>query len=514
MVTKVNILHLSDLHFGAEPTNSISSHAVAKRKNTLAAFIESLNSINTELRPNIVVISGDIAWKGRRQDYDKAKTWLRKLLRILDLTPEDLILCAGNHDIDERKLGGLGLPKSAKQADEWLDPGQEGLQNLTRPFQNYLSFCEDFRIPKPSIGIDSCYLLGHRETRGLKFLILNSAWFCRRKDDEGNIDDNKKLWIGLPHLEVMQGNGELVNPSRYDESKITVAVHHHPPEWLHDSEINAYQGRKNTYQYLAERCHIVLSGHAHPEAVQPANRWAQAAYVFKGGAIYVGNNYSNIFSILQIDLGERLVYAYYYTFLPAEGRWAPYDKNPKIYSLLKDPLKTFTKRSRVRSSSIPFSGHRILYRDESVIQEIREQVSTEVLLSDHTILDLTTTIPSKNVKQVILQIEAQTSSTPVEDLIHPGMHINLCGYVQSQDDISLKEIHLREGEFEVNVALDQEHSLNQASHVLRERSLYILGIVEDIKIPIVKAGAIILRQGRKISRESESAVPKPSKDAR
>jgi hypothetical protein len=438
-------------------------------------------------------VSGDTAWKGRKQDYDKAKTWLRKLLKILDLTPEDLILCAGNHDIDEKRLGGLGLPNSAEEADEWLDPGQEGLSTLTRPFQDYLLFCEDFGIQKLSIGSESYYLLGHRKIKDLKFLVLNSAWFCRRKDSKGNINDNKKLWIGLPHLEVMQGNGALMNPSRRDESIITIAVHHHPPEWLHDSDLNAYGRRKNTYQYLTERCHIVLSGHAHPEAVQPANRWYQSAHVFKGGATYAGNDYFNILSILQIDFDERLVDAYYYTFLPIEGRWASYDRNPMRYSLLKNPLRTFTKKSRVSSSTPPFSSHRILYRDENVIQKIREQVSTEELLSDYTILDLTMLIPSKSVKQAILQIEAQTSSTPVEELIHPGMCINLQGNIQSQEDISPRGIHLKDDEFEIDIALDQEHSLDQASHVLQERSLYTLGIVEDIKTPIVKAGVIVLK---------------------
>ena len=98
MKRKINVLHLSDLHFGFE-SREISPTASAQRENALKALQGTLNKLENEWKPNIVVISGDIGWKGHENDYKDAKRWLKSLLNSLDLTVNDLVLSAGNHDI-------------------------------------------------------------------------------------------------------------------------------------------------------------------------------------------------------------------------------------------------------------------------------------------------------------------------------------------------------------------------------------------------------------------------------
>ena len=51
--------------------------------------------------------------------------------------------------------------------------------------------------------------------------------------------------------------------------RITVAVVHHPQDWLANPEYNAYDNRPNTYRYLAERSHVILSGHTHGAIERP-----------------------------------------------------------------------------------------------------------------------------------------------------------------------------------------------------------------------------------------------------
>lgn len=86
MSDTINILHLSDLHFGAEPTVTVISTALAMRKITLNPLLETLNTIEPEWKPEIIVVSGDIGWCGAQKDYVEAMVWLKELLQILVLT--------------------------------------------------------------------------------------------------------------------------------------------------------------------------------------------------------------------------------------------------------------------------------------------------------------------------------------------------------------------------------------------------------------------------------------------
>jgi len=204
MAGKVNILHLSDLHFGMELTEKIASTAVDQRNLTLEELTKTLAALDEKWRPDLVVVSGDIGWKGIKADYDQALSWFRDLLPSIKLTPQAVVICPGNHDIDRTKIFGMKPPDTAKEADEWLK--LENLRNFTRPFEAFVSFCEDLGVSSLKIGDQSGYLTGKTEKHCLRFVIINSAWFCRG-------DKNRdKLWLGKPLLEKMAANKTANEP--------------------------------------------------------------------------------------------------------------------------------------------------------------------------------------------------------------------------------------------------------------------------------------------------------------
>lgn len=94
---EINILHLSDLHFGMEPfkdtENEINSTKVAERVLTLKSLKKSLKDLTEEWKPQILVISGDIGWKGHEQDYIEAEEWITKLRNELNI--KDIVVCPG-----------------------------------------------------------------------------------------------------------------------------------------------------------------------------------------------------------------------------------------------------------------------------------------------------------------------------------------------------------------------------------------------------------------------------------
>ncbi|MCP4269976.1 MAG: NACHT domain-containing protein, partial [Candidatus Brocadiaceae bacterium] len=326
-MAKVNVLHLSDLHFGVESSDQRSVTALSQRKNTLDGIIRVLKDLDPKWRPEVVIISGDIAWSGCEQDYSQAREWIEDvLLKALGLSVENLVVCAGNHDINRKKTIGMGLPRTFSEADDWLSV--ESLENFVRLFEDYNKFCDEFKIPELSIGEDKYQLVGQRVLKGLRFVVLNSAWFCRGDKDKG------KLWIGLPQLKVMNSESQLVKPEKYDnkDEPITISILHHPPEWLDGNEINSYNERPNTFRYLSERSHIILAGHVHA-AIEEPDRKYNSAYLFKGGTTYSGDDYRNNFSIYQIDKKSRTFKRCVFEFKPDKDKWSQEESEP--LSLLK-----------------------------------------------------------------------------------------------------------------------------------------------------------------------------------
>jgi 3',5'-cyclic AMP phosphodiesterase CpdA len=73
----VRVLHISDLHAG-----SVEETAVER----------SLEPLVERVRPELIVVSGDLAHRGRRREHERAAAFLRGLDRPLLVIP-------GNHDI-------------------------------------------------------------------------------------------------------------------------------------------------------------------------------------------------------------------------------------------------------------------------------------------------------------------------------------------------------------------------------------------------------------------------------
>lgn len=327
MNDKINILHLSDLHFGVETSPDIAPTAIAQRTNTLNSLIDEIAQLESAWEPNIVVISGDIGWLGKKKDYEQAAVWLNKLLAITNLTPNELILCAGNHDIDRDETISMRQPASPKEAYDWLKI--ETVEHFSRPFKEFSSFIRDFKIPLLSIAEKSYPLMGQRTILGVRFIVLNTAWFSRDREDKG------KLWIGKPQLEVMKASSQLVDQNKYDDETITISVLHHPPADLHDAEYNTYDSQECTYLYLSKHSHLILSGHSHG-AVDPPHKEFNHAYLFKGGSTYAGATYKNNFSLLQIDTQNRSVIRKSFEFNPGDGSWKCLD-DPNQYELRLSP---------------------------------------------------------------------------------------------------------------------------------------------------------------------------------
>ena len=90
------ILHLADLH--------ITSKESFDRSVVLDPLIDRIKvDLEKEFKPEIVIVSGDIAFKGIKEEYDLAKKFFDDLLKILELKNDRIFTVPGNHDVNRKK---------------------------------------------------------------------------------------------------------------------------------------------------------------------------------------------------------------------------------------------------------------------------------------------------------------------------------------------------------------------------------------------------------------------------
>ena len=343
------ILHITDIHFGWE-----GDHPGQKAERTvcLEGLLREVPKLEPPWKPSVICLTGDVGWRGVVADYVEAKKWLDRLIECCGLDYSQLVACPGNHDIIREQARALCRPSTSGEADEVLKPPLA--EHYLRPFSGYSNFCKELGIPPFRLGKDESYLVGERTLRDLRFVTLNSAWFAKGDDDKG------KLWLGQPHLKYLEANSQLPLLLFDGKEKITVALAHHPAEWLHTDEQHASATRPNTLDYLARRCHILMTGHTHGE-VRRADRVAEGAYHFTGGSAYAGASHFNSFRLLQISL-DRIVYrSFEFSPRSAENQW----KSSETFSLPLATEKTIEHAGRPVERSLTSAGLRAALRADA-----------------------------------------------------------------------------------------------------------------------------------------------------
>lgn len=304
------LLHLTDLHFG---WNATDLAATTQRTLSLDSLLQTIKELPAEWKPTIICLSGDIAWAGSGTDYQLAKTWLDKLLACCELDYSQVLVAAGNHDIVRQEATYFPRPSTSVEADQALRlPIGRAYQYAFEPFTK---FCADNGIPPMHIQETTSYLVGERLLDDIRFVTLNSSWYCR-----DNHDDHQ-LWLGLPQIQqlVVQGKLEDIEAAT---TPLTVVLMHHPFDFLRPEEQRTYDKRPNPRDYVAKRSHLILTGHTHARMARP-DTVAAGAYHFPGAAAYAGSDHPNGFRLIRLTPEQFTYCAYEYDAGTDSPTWRP-----------------------------------------------------------------------------------------------------------------------------------------------------------------------------------------------
>ena len=279
-------VHLSDIHFGQETGSEVYVHDDVKE--CLIADVATLKgSVGIEGMDGVIV-TGDVAFSGKKNEYDSAAQWLDRLTQVIGCEKTDVLVVPGNHDIDRDRITTLAelmlrciVEGGADQLERFLvDPTAREL--LYDKFHDYWTFAEGYGCPLASNGgVAVTRQVEIAPGRVLRFVGLNSALLCTgRGDDEG------KLLIG---------GRQHVLPS--SEGEELVVLCHHPLESMQDREVAA--------RYIKSRARVHIYGHVHQPSVVIETSMEEADLLtMSAGAVVPPNaedGYKYTYNLLSFD---------------------------------------------------------------------------------------------------------------------------------------------------------------------------------------------------------------------
>ncbi len=310
------VLHISDIHFGI---NRYCKSEDEKRKYDLKQrilddLISKLVELETDpaFKVEHIIVTGDIAWRGKKDEFDEAKEWFLKLLSSLSLTSFDITFCVGNHDIhreyaisiDESNYNGKSNV-SIERIDELYS-----YDNIliTEPLiYNYNSFCESlgvipFKTIKKDGSIDYSYSVGFKEIMACAKSIRLFAFNTSALSDSSKYYDDR-MWLGQKQILALDDNGIITSLNNPKDKNINcrIAIFHHAERYLHPSEHSEYDNRIATFPRLMKHVDLALCGHTETGGIPVLWKKIGGGQLLTGGATYYNDLHPNSFSLILLS---------------------------------------------------------------------------------------------------------------------------------------------------------------------------------------------------------------------
>jgi 3',5'-cyclic AMP phosphodiesterase CpdA len=261
----INIIHLSDLHFGQDTF----PYDIQNLKECLAGFIKQFNN-------PIVLITGDITFKGRPQGYECATDFFNYFIKEKLVNRADILCCPGNHDI------GAGI----------------------KPFTEYDRFAYSLR--KDALNSFSENNFRIHKIKDVTIFLLNSAY--HQDYEYGLIDEN-------------------VFSELYEEKDTfkVVAVHHHFIGQLKSDGSTIRNAYPSLFHFDKAEIGLVVHGHQHCKQQLPIGDKGFNIQAVRALG-FATDTYQNGINHIHIENNKAKVTPYYFSM----------DKVPNKITLIKE----------------------------------------------------------------------------------------------------------------------------------------------------------------------------------
>lgn len=344
--------HLSDIHFRVDKKNSL----LDKRKRLSEAIRSSIQITSNSNSENRIffVITGDIAYSGKSEEYDIALDLMieieEEIKKELGEVQIEYIIAPGNHDCDFSTNTSVreNLLENIKY-DSKID--EDFISSCTLVQQKFNDFVTMFN---KGYGINRIRNLHEYEIKNKRivFQVFNTSWMSQKHEIQGNII----IPIDVDGLDE-------VSIEDYD---LAVTLFHHPLNWI---EAN----NKIEFKELIEKTSdIIFTGHEHtPEFADIKTKDKYSNKYIAGGELQNNDNEQiSRFNVMAIDLEERkeayIEYSWDGEMYNADKsvEWSEFKRNRYVNSKIIYINNVFKERIRDSGINLSKSGVDTIYLED------------------------------------------------------------------------------------------------------------------------------------------------------
>lgn len=248
------------------------------------------NGVNTDF----IVVTGDIAFSGKTEEYELATAFFQQLEVASGVTMDRIFCVPGNHDIDRSRetmsfQGARSYLNNPQRVDEFLGGG-DNFETLIERQGSYRQFQKSvFDGGAKSTTSDGLGYVARFDVDGIKIAImgLDSAWLAQGGEDD--------------HGELVMGERQVINAldtinSLGDQPHVVLGIAHHPLRLLREFD---YIPVLNRLEDVLDFFHC---GHLHHSDTRSAGTGASRCLTVTAGACYQSRLAKNSFSVVQLDL--------------------------------------------------------------------------------------------------------------------------------------------------------------------------------------------------------------------
>ena len=258
-MAKISFIHLSDIHFtkdsneAFDPDIDLRDALLNDIKNNAVQALEGIAG---------VLVSGDIAFSGQKEEYELAEQFLNELTTILRIDTTCVYCVPGNHDVNQdtiKNSATIEMLHSNIETKKTLDEATRLLKKfmqdksfpggILKPFDNYNNFANKYScaVSKEETFWEKDFDLGYSVK--LRICGINSCIISNSNDYRNG--EQRYMFVAESQI-----------PS-YNEDSITMILSHHPIDlWMFNDELQAK---------LDKRAEVQLYGHKHEQAIRKSD---------------------------------------------------------------------------------------------------------------------------------------------------------------------------------------------------------------------------------------------------
>lgn len=244
------ILHLSDIHFRKMEVSTAQDPNFHLRNEIVRDVVGQCRTLGP---PDVIIISGDIAFAGDPEEFSFATSWLRELCQACGASLQSVFVCPGNHDVVRAQANKNLVQLIHRSIKASPNPNEEISKQLRDPdarrllyesLDNYNGFALQF----------FCDLLPPDRTRATRDLALNDGsilrlWGLNTALVSSEYDREKDLFVDEASFQIPRNDGV-----------INLVVAHHHLTWLRQA--------RALEDHLNDVAPIQIFGHVHTNRIQ------------------------------------------------------------------------------------------------------------------------------------------------------------------------------------------------------------------------------------------------------